>query len=53
MKYFCPNCHREIILPEYINKIKSENWVKIQCANCKEWKIIIQPLDINKNTDGS
>ena len=38
---YCPNCHREILMPKFIGQIKSENGIRLLCGNCKNGKVKI------------
>ena len=48
--YFCPTCHRQIILP-FKNEVKMESTLNLLCGNCKDGKVKIQIL--KEVTNGS
>ena len=41
--YFCPNCHRRIIPPAYLNKVNTQGKIKLDCGNCKKGHVLIKP----------
>ena len=48
MPYFCPRCHKMIVIPEFLKKdnvvIKGE--VKVNCGNCKKGFVTITKQEI-------
>ena len=49
--YWCPRCHKEIIIPTMLQQsnIKTENKITIKCGNCPHGKIKYLPhKDINQ-----
>jgi RNase P subunit RPR2 len=43
--YFCNKCHRQIVIPKWVNSgaIKSESAITVKCGNCGKGKIKIIP----------
>ncbi len=39
--HFCPNCHKQIIPPEWISKVNAKEGIIIACGNCKNGRIKI------------
>jgi RNase P subunit RPR2 len=45
---FCPRCHRQIALPEFLRsgRIKAEGSITIGCGNCGKGKVRLPPTDL-------
>lgn len=48
---FCPNCHREVKLPEFMTngKMKITGDIRIGCSHCHKGVIIIKGTKKNEN----
>lgn len=49
---FCPNCHRQIVLPKWLtqqNKANIQGTIVINCGNCPSGKIKIKGNKIEEN----
>jgi RNase P subunit RPR2 len=39
--YFCPNCHRELLLPFKGSNVNIQGGIALMCSNCNKGKIVI------------
>jgi len=40
--YFCPRCHKKVIPPDFLSKVKVEKGVTLKCGNCLKGKVNIK-----------
>ncbi len=39
---FCPNCHKKMVIPAFVEQLNDSVNVNLECGNCKKGKVFLE-----------